>query len=163
MKNIFFALLLPCCGLFLIASCGDNKITKGENLEKNAAAKTTALPSISFEDMKVIYETCDFVDFIFYDVDFSMSIKDKKNIQRTLSFATPTVAKLNPACKAMGRVFFQRNGEVLTEADMYLGKGCNYFVFHKDGKPAYANTLSPQGQAYFAEVFSKVKIEPAAN
>ena len=159
MKNIFFSLLLPCCALFLIASCGDNKITK----EKKEEVNTSALPSISFEEMKDIYETCDFVDFIFYEVDFSMSIKDKNNIQRTLSFATPTVATPNPACKAMGRVFFQRKGEVLTEADMYLGKGCNYFIFHKDGKPTYANTISPQGQAYFAEVFSKVKIQPAAN
>jgi hypothetical protein len=89
-----------------------------------------------------------------------MSVNNKRNIQQTVGFVSTNGASLNNACKAMGRVFFQRNGELLIEADMYLDAQCQYFVFLKNGRPAYANDITPQGKAYFAKVFSQVKIEP---
>ncbi|MEM6317711.1 MAG: hypothetical protein AAF960_08575 [Bacteroidota bacterium] len=160
-----YTLLLLMAGLFF-TSCGGNS-TEGKGLSKEEkwntkpeAVKVSSLPSISFEEMKKIYEGADFIDIIFYNVDFSMSVNNKSNIQRMVGFVSTNVADINPDCKAMGRLFFQQNGELLVEADMYYDEQCRYFVFQKNGKAAYANQITPEGQAYFAKIFSQVKVEP---
>ena len=88
-----------------------------------------------------------------------MSVSNKSNIQRMVGMVSTNVAKLNPSCQPTGRIFFQKNGELLMEADMYFEEQCRYFVFQKNGKPAYANDITPEGQAYFAKIFSQVKVE----
>ena len=99
---------------------------------------------------------------IFYNVDFSMSVNNKPNIQRMVGFVSTNVANINRNCQPTGRIFFQKNGELMAEADMYYDDQCRYFVFQKNGKAAYANDITPEGQAYFAKIFSQVKVEPTA-
>jgi len=165
MKNYFSPTLLMLLTLFLFSSCGEEtQEKKGMDKEKLWATKSnevkvSTLPSITFEEMKAIYEGCDFIDIIFYNVEFSMSVNNKTNIQKMVGFVSTNVAQVNPACKAMGRLFFQKNGELMVEADMYYDDQCQYFVFQKNGKNAYANNITPEGQAYFAKIFSQVKVE----
>ncbi len=121
--------------------------------------QVTSLPSISFEEMKEIHEQCDFIDFIFYKFDFSMSVNARTNVQKIVGFVTPNIPALNPECQPTGRIFFQKNGELMIEADMYFDDVCQYFVFYKDGKQVYANDMAPQGKAYFKQVFSRVQVE----
>ena len=166
MKNRFlYIVLISCIGL-LSSSCGgdsniDEKAEARKELwkTKTTDVKVSSLPSITFEEMKVLYETADFIDIIFYNVEFSMSVNNKTNIQKMVGFVSTNVAQINPNCKAMGRIFFQKNGEMLAETDMYYDDQCRYFVFQKNGKAAYANEITPEGQAYFAKIFSQVKIE----
>lgn len=166
MKNRLINLLFLALILVVFVNCGNSNAEEKKGLsneEKWSATseqvKVTSLPSITFEEMKGLYEGCDFIDVIFYDVEFSMSVNNKNNIQRMVGFVSTEVAQLNSTCKAMGRLFFQKNGEVVAEADMYFDEKCNYFVFQKNGKAAYANYITPQGQAYFAKIFSQVKVE----
>lgn len=166
MKNRFlYIVLISCIGLFF-SSCGgnatiDEKAAARKEMwkTKTTDVKVSSLPSITFEEMKVLYETADFIDIIFYNVEFSMSVNNKTNIQKMVGFVSTNVAQINRGCKAMGRIFFQKNGEMLAEADMYYDDKCRYFVFQKNGKAAYANDITPEGQAYFAKIFSQVKIE----
>lgn len=168
MKNSTYTSLFALILMVLLSSCGgDSNSTNNDQLSKEEKWKTKAqevkvssLPSISFDEMKKIYEGTDFIDIIFYNVDFSMSVNNKANIQRMVGMVSTNVAQLNPSCQAMGRLFFQKNGELLIEADMYYDETCQYFVFQKNGKPAYANYITPEGQAYFAKIFSQVKVEP---
>lgn len=164
MKNAFFSTLLIFLTVLLFSSCGETEEKKGIAKDKLWATKSnevkvSTLPSITFEEMKAIYDGCDFIDIIFYNVDFSMSVNNKTNIQKMVGFVSTNVATINPSCKAMGRLFFQKNGELLVEADMYYDDQCRYFVFQKNGKNAYANDITPEGQAYFAQIFSQVKVE----
>jgi len=164
MKNYFSTSLLIILTIFLFSSCGETEEKKGMAKDKLWSTKAnevkvSTLPSITFEEMKEIYEGCDFIDIIFYNVEFSMSVNNKTNIQKMVGFVSTNVAKVNPDCKAMGRLFFQKNGELLVEADMYYDDQCQYFVFQKNGKNAYANYITTEGQAYFAKIFSQVKVE----
>jgi len=167
MKNIFSYLIIMGLIVTALSSCGeevkDDKraLSRDEMWKtKTAEVKVSSLPSITFEEMKVLYEGADFIDIIFYDVDFSMSVNNKTNIQKMVAFVSTNVARINPSCKPTGRIFFQKNGELLAEADMYYDDKCRYFVFQKNGKAAYANDITPEGQAYFAKIFSQVKVEP---
>ncbi len=163
MKNSIHSTLFALILIVLLSSCGGGENSNNDSKWKQAdKVKVSSLPSISFEEMKKIYEGADFIDIIFYNVDFSMSVNNKANIQRMVGMVSTNVAQLNPSCQAMGRLFFQKNGELLIEADMYYDETCKYFVFQKNGKPAYANYITPEGQAYFAKIFSQVKVEPAA-
>jgi len=170
MKNNLFYILGISLLLVLLTSCGGNKKSgekEGLSMEemlnaKNTEVKVSTLPSITFEEMKQIYEGADFIDIIFYNVDFSMSVNNKANIQRMVGFVSTNVASINRDCKPMGRIFFQKNGELMVEADMYYDDQCRYFVFQKNGKAAYANVITPEGQAYFAKIFSQVKVESTA-
>ena len=165
MKNsltLFIYLLVA--GLLCIG-CGDSNQKKGMDKDKlrntqPGSTQTSNLPSITFDEMKVIYEGADFIDIIFYNVEFSMSVNNKSNIQRIVGFVSTNMANVNPACQPMGRIFFQKEGEMLMEADMYYDDVCRYFVFYKDGKPTYANNITPEGQGYFGKIFSQVKVEP---
>lgn len=148
------------------SSCGGNgkddkkALSRDEMWKtKNTEVKVSSLPSITFEEMKLLYEGADFIDIIFYSVDFSMSVNNKTNIQKMVAFVSTNVAVINSNCKPTGRIFFQKNGELLAEADMYYDDTCRYFVFQKNGKAAYANDITPEGQAYFAKIFSQVKVE----
>ncbi len=165
MKNYFPLTFLVLLAIFLFSSCGETEKKKGMAKDelwetKSNEVKVSTLPSITFEEMKEIYESCDFIDIIFYNVEFSMSVNNKTNIQKMVGFVSTNVATINPACKAMGRIFFQKDGALLVEADMYYDDQCRYFVFQKNGKNAYANDITPEGQAYFARIFSQVKVEP---
>ena len=154
MKNIFLFIIVSLLSVFFSCGHSDNKTTT------TATQQTaTALPSISFEEMKEMYEQCDFIDFIFYQFDFSMSVNAKTNIQKIVGFVAPEIPTINPNCQPTGRIFFQKNGETMIEADMYFNDICQYFIFFKDGKQVYANSMSPQGKVYFNTVFSRVQVE----
>ena len=166
MKNNLLYILVISLLVISLTSCGNTKKKgkEGLSMEKMLEAENTevnvsTLPSITFEEMKQIYEGTDFIDIIFYNVDFSMSVNNKTNNQKMVGFVSTNVASIDLSCQPMGRLFFQKNGELLVEADMYYDDKCRYFVFQKNEKAAYANAITPEGQAYFAKIFSQVKVE----
>jgi len=149
-----------------MSNCGD-KTTATKEQNPAIPTKTTApavtpnaLPSITLEEMKLLYEKCNYIDFIFYNMDFSMSVQDKNNVQRVVTFVDKTQPSGNLTCKAMGRIVYQSSGETLMEADMHFDKYCRHLVFYKDGKKVAANNMTDQGVAYFNQMFSQVKVSP---
>jgi len=164
MRNIIY--LFPLLGLLILGNCGDKKTAAKEQsptATKTATAPVVtpnALPSITLEEMKLLYEKCNYIDFIFYNMDFSMSVQDKKNVQRVVTFVDKTQPSGNLTCKAMGRIVYQASGETLMEADMHFDKNCRHLVFYKDGKKVAANNMTDQGVTYFNQMFSQVKVTP---
>ena len=154
------------CFFFLLSNCGDTA-KKGNSALTEVPSKPTAnstqagLPSITLEEMQILYDQADYIDLIFYNMNFSMSVNDKPNVQRVVTFVDKSQPNPNFTCPTMGRIIFQKNGEILIEADMHIDKTCSHFVFFKDGNKAYANNISDQGKAYFNQIFSQVKLAPA--
>jgi len=143
-------IILWSCFFFVLSSCGDTA-KKGSTAPDSAEvpsksgvvnAKQTGLPSITLEEMQILYEQSDYIDLIFYNMDFSMSVNDKPNVQRVVTFVDKTQPNPNFTCPTMGRIIFQKNGEILIEADMHIDKTCSHFVFFKNGKKAFANNIS---------------------
>ena len=165
---IMSSLLLSVGGL----GCKDKPATANKTTT-NATASTApaspaaavssvppAYPSISLEEMKVLFDKCDYIDFIFYNMDFSMSVNDKGNVQRVITFIDKAQPPGDVTCPAMGRIVFQSNGEILSEADMHYDKECFHFVIYKDGKKAYTNKMTAQGRTYFQQMFAQVRVVP---
>lgn len=115
------------------------------------------LPSITVDIMQKLFDQCDYVDYLFYESNFSMSMNNKQSIQQTLTHVSEKVPVINPNCKSIGRVFYEINGNTEIEAEIFFSKDCQYFVFMKDQKRIYANNLTADGVTHFNNVFSQAK------
>jgi hypothetical protein len=116
------------------------------------------VPGVPQEVMIKLLNECTFVDYIFHDLPFSLSQNEDPSIDQNISyidFSRP-VGKLPSNCKATARKFFQIRGEIVYDVDVYLGQGCNYYVFvDKKNKPIYANYLTPDGVKFYFNIINQ--------
>lgn len=136
--------------------------TKAE--AKTPASTSLPLPALTTEKALYLWENCDYIDYVFYELPFSMSIDDQPNIQSTIRHISASpVPQLKSACKSIGRIFYQVKGENALSAEFYFSmkEGCFYLVFMEDNKPAYANLLTQDAVAYYQKAFSSVGTKPA--
>lgn len=147
---------------FLFVNCTDtsNESSNASNIKKadtRAPQTGEKLPSITIEIMQKIFEESDYADFVFYNTNFSMSMDKKASIQSTLTHISESVPpSLNPNCKAIGRVFYQIDGENYMEADIFFENGCQYYVFYVDKKKTYANMMTQDGINHYANIFQQL-------
>ncbi len=156
--------LFICSILVLIFACDANKNDDkkaGSPAQKQApVANSSPYPGISQEIMNNLWQNCTAIDFLFYELPVSMSQDDQASIRQTLTHVATNTPAYDKSCKAIGRIFFQANGEPLTEAEIFFNQKCQYYVFHEQGKPAYANAMTEAGVAFMNKVLA-VKTAPA--
>ncbi len=113
-------------------------------------------PGIPEADMKLLIDSCDYIDYILYDYSFSISQSEKNQIIAALQhIGSPLTADADPNCKPVGRIFFQVKGENVAEADIYFGENCQYYVFLEGDQPKYANQLTATGIAFYNNIFKQ--------
>ncbi|NUQ25145.1 MAG: hypothetical protein HUU34_14455 [Saprospiraceae bacterium] len=120
------------------------------------ATPTEQYPSIPMAEIQELWNTCDYIDFIFYEFNFSMNQSEKLAIQSTIGHIAEETPLLTTACKPIGHVFFQVEGKNVLDADLYLDDQCVCYVFYKNGKKVYANKLTQQGVDFYRNIFSQV-------
>ncbi len=154
MKNQLFTLFL----LFFLLSFGCQNAEKPsttadtppENQAQQRAAQKLELPGLPQEMRDKLFYECDYIDLIFYQQNFSMSLNEKPSIEQIIAIVSADPATYFSACQASGRAFFQSKGRVITEADVHFSdNNCAYFVFMENGKPAYANNMNESGVSLF--------------
>jgi len=166
--NYIYILATTCC--LLLAACGgstekdkqENKqsqTTESESAQQNNAAQQgeRLYPSVPLDTLQMLFQQCDYVDYVFYYTNFSISQNQQGDIQQAIRHISEAVPVIKPGCKPIGRIFFQVEGENRLEADLYFEQGCTYYVFFQDGKPAYANEIMPAGIQFYNNIFSSVK------
>lgn len=158
-KNILFLLIS-----IAFLSCAPKEKSKKQTLSKKntevaKSVTSTPLPypPIPENDVKVMWEKCDFIDYLFYETNFTLSQDDQASIRQFLSFLANAPGNEGENCKSLGRVFFQEKGDVMYEAEFFFQKGCTYLVFLVDNKPKWSNQLTPQGKKFFMNLFKKAQ------
>ena len=156
MKNFVYLFALVLC----LAACDTATSTTEKPAEKATATTPAApqgkqMPSIPLEDVQHIFEKCDYIDYVFYNTNFSISQNEKASIQSAISHISQTPATLNPACKPIGRIFYQIEAVNVLEADMYFQDGCAYYVFLKNNKPTYGNLMTQDGIGYMNNIIQR--------
>ncbi|MEQ8703376.1 MAG: hypothetical protein RIC19_05630 [Phaeodactylibacter sp.] len=158
-KYLFIGLLLA----GLLHSCGSDtakETDKSATGTETAPAQTVQVPSypsVPADTIKTLFNECDYIDYVFYYTNFSVSQKEKRDIQTAVTYIASETPEINPNCKPVGRVFFQVGGENRAEADLYFDQNCMYYLFYEDGKPAYANLIMPAGINFYNKIFQGVK------
>lgn len=122
-----------------------------------AEAPTSPYPSISAEKMKYLFDNCDYIDYIFYTTNFSMSQDQKPAIQTTLSGVSTTPARVVSSCKPIGRIFFQVDGQNAAEADIFFGGPCLYYLFLENGTYVAGNQLTQGAMDFYTKIFAQVQ------
>lgn len=163
--NRFFLLLLL---VGSIAACqpkssssgdggdADNETTPAANGTSQTATSAVSYPSIPFDTLSMLWEKCDYVDFVFYNLNFSMSQNEKVGIQSTLRHIAEDVPVINENCAPVGRIFFQVDGRNALEGDFFIGENCLYYIFYENGKKTYANSMTEMGKNFFSNIFSQM-------
>ena len=105
----------------------------------------------------VLYEQATYLDATFYDLPVSINQNDPAQIRSSLTHIGEAPANLSPTCKPFGRVWFQIDGVNRQEADIYFADGCTYFVWFRDGKPAYSNAMTESGVAFYNNILRSLQ------
>lgn len=154
MKNNLYLFLI----LWLFAACqsSDKPVNTTENTGATKQQNTTA-PSLSAvpDEMAKHLEAVDDVDFVFYTYDFTVNTSGNDAKGSLSYFTRDAVTNFGNGCKALCRMDFKGNGNMLGSADIYYGNGCNYGIFTIKGQK-YANQLSPNAANFFNTIIDKV-------
>lgn len=101
---------------------------------------------------------CDYIDYVFYDLGFSVNINDKKNVGTALQQIGTSGPQYLNCPKSMGRVSFLAQGEVITEAEIHYTEGyCTYFVFYDNKQPTYATLITETGLTFLGNLAKRTQ------
>jgi hypothetical protein len=154
-RYFFIALLLT----GILYSCGSDGSADSQNdttePATNPVAEVPSYPSVPADTIKALFNECDYIDYVFYYTNFSVSQKEQRDIQTAITYIASETPEINPNCKPVGRIFYQVEGENRVEADLYFSQGCMYYLFYEDGKPAYANRIMPNGISFYTKIFQR--------
>jgi len=156
MMNHYIYLLFV---LLLIAgSCKEStKPAVDTSVKENSAATQKILPPISKEEIIQLYETADYLDYIFFDFQFSMNQSDPNAVKAAVTFISNEGPKEVPAsCKAIGHLVFQQKGEIIKEADLFFTENCYFYAFTNDeNRQTHFNAMTDQGIGFYQRMFTQ--------
>lgn len=151
-KLLFFGILIA-----FTLSCEEAKQNKENPVLPIANSEgLQILPSLPQENIEGLLNNTDYIDLIFHAYGKSINLNEKIGIQNTIRHITntpqPEISCAAPFCK----VIYYKMPNKLLEGEIHYGNGCAYFVFpDAEGKPQYANKLSPSGIAFFNDLITK--------
>jgi len=157
MKNFILIGLLSC---LLFACKTDQKKDTVSTPDKKEVAnqKFADLNPLPNESMQKLFNEATYIDYIFYNLPFSISQDDKPSIHSNLKLISGNkFGPISKDCKPIGREFFHIGGAIAYEADVYFQDGCYGYVFLDKEKPIYANKVSEEGMKFYSNIINQAK------
>jgi hypothetical protein len=147
---------------FLLFACGSNTDSGGNATTSTTPPPTTAsevaqYPPIPVEKLEYLFDNATYMDATFYQVPVSINQSTLEQIRSSLILIGSEAPTINPACKPIGHIWYQVNGVNVEEADIYLGDRCTYYIWYKDGQPAFANGLTAEGLEFYYNIMRSVQ------
>ncbi len=122
-----------------------------------AVIENAYLPSITISELQNMWNTCNQMDYVFYELPISSSVNDQASAQvhlRHISDTPINQAEKARCTKAIGRIFYKTNGEDLIDAEVYFNQSCAFYLFYKKGKATYSNKMTPAGVEHFQQIIA---------
>jgi hypothetical protein len=169
---MMFRLVTGVCLAILIFSCDNSGKTNTSKKDLELTTQSPAIetkiksngkamyPSIPFKTIKALYEKCDYVDYSFNNLPFTISRQEPNDLRHSLGQIAQEVALVDSNCSPFGRMIYYKDGEVALEGLIYYSKGCNYFVFLENNQPKYANFMTPSGVQFFNGLLAQLQQTP---
>lgn len=145
------------CLLSIVGACGsgDAPPTDADATPPPAPA-SAEFPRLQPAQMQALVDSVDYIDYVFYELEFSMSMDNASGIQYALAQIGPESARRRPGCKPIGRVFYQIKGRNAMAADMFFSQGCTYFEFVEGNTVVAANEMSEVGKEFLNNQFGQI-------
>lgn len=162
MVQLYKFLIISLLGFFmLMISCkgGSSESTEATSPSTPAVQKAT-LPTPPTDFLQGIYDRVDYIDFIFDKTNFSISVSDKENAKRNVTYLSQDAVDDVNCTPYMGRMYFSAEGVEIAVAQMHYSDDCKYFIFvDKSQRPKYACKMSQAALAFFENIFSRVQAQ----
>lgn len=150
--------------IFTAISCKSGQENQLNN-KHNAPAvaeetNTPEIPGVPEEVLIKLFNECDYVDYIFHKLPFSLSQNEDPSIKQSISFIDfeRPLKRIPKGCKPDARKFFHIKGQIVYDVDVYLLNGCHFYVFvDQKGKPIYANYMTETGVNYYNGIINQAK------
>lgn len=116
------------------------------------------LPGLPATTARLLWDSCTLIDYVFFDLPISMSMDQQNSIRTVLRHIGGKAPEaLNPACKPIGKIYYQVKGNIILNASLYLSDSCAYFVFYEGEQKKYANLLTEEGYKFYKQTIDRVK------
>lgn len=141
--------------LLALAACGPEGAAPASDAPAGVAA--AAAPPLPRAAMRRLVDSVDHIDYLFYELEFSMSLDEARGVRYALAQVGEQTASLAPTCRPIGRVIYQIGGRIAAEADLYFAPGCTGFAFVDDtGAAAHVNAMSEVGKDFLNNQFAQL-------
>lgn len=114
------------------------------------------IPGVPQEVITKLINQCNYIDYIFHVLPFSLSHDEEPGIDQNINFidVNKPLKRIPARCKkADGRKFFLVNGAAVYDVDVYITNECKFYVFvDKNNKPIYANEMTQAGINFYDSV-----------
>ncbi|MEK7254108.1 MAG: hypothetical protein AAB316_05140 [Bacteroidota bacterium] len=151
--------LLVIASFLLLFACQQEKQAASQAppaaTQAPVAAPAPALPSLPVATIEKLFNECDHIDYVFYELPISMSLDEKPSIQNALRFISDTPASRRPDCKGIGRILYHVKGDIALEGEIFFSGNCTYFIFLEKGKPTYGNLMTEDGVKNFQGIIER--------
>lgn len=157
-KSIIYLALFT----FTCIACKSETNKQTQDAATSMTTQKATLAPISRNEIINMYETIDYIDYIFFNWDFSMNQSEPNAVKAAVTFISDVAPTSIPDdCKAVGRMVFQSKGEIIKEADLYYSDNCYFYSFvNEDNRPAYQNAMTDQGISFYQKMFAQA-LQPA--
>jgi hypothetical protein len=119
-------------------------------------AKRSGLPPLTLDMMKKMIAEVDYIDYIMYDLPFSVSQDTKEDINSNIMFISNIpVGDVSSACKPIGRKFYNIKGETYLTADIYFSNGCAFYIFLEGEQPKYSAKFTKEGYNFYTQIVAQ--------
>lgn len=149
--------------LFLIivlffGNCGNTDKTTKDVATQVTTVVDNLLPGIPSEVLINLYENCNYIDFIFSSLPFSISQEDKSSIQQTLKHINQNPpAKIDRSCTYFAQQIFQIDGEIVMDAKIFFLPQCTYYIFYENGEEKYSASFTAEGIQFYNSIIAQAK------
>ncbi len=150
--KLFFILFFFSCK---DASKSPQKVSNADSVNPSLAAdaKRSNLPPITKEIMQKMLAEVDYIDYIMYDLPFSISQDTKADINSNILFISNSpIGNVPVNCKPIGRKFYNIRGETFLAADIYFSNGCAFYIFLDGEKPIYSAIFTKEGYNFYTQI-----------
>lgn len=117
---------------------------------------TSAVPAKPLAEIEQLLVNSEKVDYILYNYSFSLNITQKSEVAKHVAMIWDQPVDNVDCTTAFGKVeFYDKDMNVLEEAQVHFGNNCAYYLFYKDGKKQFANKMHNNGINFFNSVIQQ--------
>ncbi len=117
---------------------------------------TPQVPAKPLAEIEQLLVNSHKVDYILYNYSFSLNIAQKSEVEKHVAMIWDQPVPNVDCTTAFGKAeFYDKDMNVLEEAQVHFGNNCAYYIFYKDGQKQYANKMHDNGINFFNSVIKQ--------
>ncbi len=156
-KIIFFLL-----SALLFIGCGGQSNSTDTEKAKNSSRqiKANIPPPLSGEELSIITNSTTVMDYIFFELPYSINIDQPSSIFTMMSYVTVNSPSNYGGCgNPIATIMFNMQDGKQRRADLFYSSTCAYYVFYDENgtQVTHANEINEIGKEYYNKIVNSTQ------